>query len=108
VTERREPIWMSKQMTREEAIAFGKGTTWESMTDRQIVELQLFTQLSCVPFGRFHEALEKTLGRSVWTHELGSSNMRNVQDEFLGDRPAPTMEQIIGLLPQEKVIVVSP
>lgn len=101
-----EPIWFDEQMTREEAIAFAESGAWKNMTDKQLVEIQLFTQLTCYPFSRFHQAIEACLGRPVYIHELASSNLRNVQDEFLGDRPAPSLLDVIGLIPEEKRIVI--
>lgn len=101
-----EAIWPEPQMTEKQAIAFGNSEAWKTMTDRQIVELQLFTQRLCVPFDRFHQAIEVVLGRGVWTHEFGSAGMPGLQQEFLGNRQPPTMAEIIGMIPEEKRIVV--
>jgi hypothetical protein len=56
--------------------------------------------LMCV----FHEAVEKSLGRPVFTHEFGL-NYDGICDEFLGDKEPPTMNEILNLIPQEKLIV---
>ena len=58
-----------------------------------------------MPFGVFHEAVEKTLGRPVFTHELGL-NLVGLKAELLGLADAPTLEQVIALLPVERAIVV--
>lgn len=59
-----------------------------------------------MPFDMFHEAVEKTLGRPVFTHEF-AFNYPGLKDELMGTADAPTLEQIIALLPEGKTIVVS-
>jgi len=54
-----------KQLTEKEAIAFGEDKQWEPMTFRKRAEFQMLQDLLCMPFGVFHEAMEKTLGRPV-------------------------------------------
>jgi hypothetical protein len=58
-----------------------------------------------VPFEVFHEAIEKALGRPVWTHEFGL-NMEGLKKEFLGETPPPTMEEIMNLIPEEKRVII--
>lgn len=78
---------------------------WEEMTPVQIARFQMFEPKMCVPFSVFHEALEKALGRPVWTHEL-ALNHDGLKRELMGEEDAPTMEDIINLIPEEKRIVV--
>ena len=59
-----------KQLTKEQAIAFGENKCYEGMTYRQIAEFQMEQDKLCMPFNVFHEAIEKTLGRPVFTHEF--------------------------------------
>ena len=59
-----------KQLTKEQAIAFAENKCYENMTYRQIAEFQMEQDKLCMPFGVFHEAMEKTLGRPVFTHEF--------------------------------------
>gem|GEM_PF-5448199 len=59
-----------KKMTKEQAIKLSESEFWKKMTFRQIAEFQLFEPLLCVPFEIFHEAMEKTLNRPIFTHEL--------------------------------------
>jgi hypothetical protein len=61
---------VTHEMTEAEAIAFHDSKVWETWTDHQVVELQLFQSRLCVRFDRFHQAIEKVLGRPVWTHEF--------------------------------------
>lgn len=90
---------------KEAAIALAESKWWEGKTPREIVTFQLFTSELCMPFGKFHEAVEQALGRPVWTHEFAYPNL---PQEFLGGRPAPTMAEIIGLLPPDKVLLIQP
>jgi len=92
------------QLTKEQAIALYKGGEWRDWTDEEVVKVQLYQTRLCLPFDRFHAAIETVLGRSVWTHEfVGSDALRQ---EYEGIRPAPTMEEIIALLPHDKIFVI--
>ena len=93
-----------KQFTREQAIAFGENKLWEPLSYRERTALQLFQQKLCMPFDVFHEAIEKSLGRPVYTHEFAFID--SLRKEFLGEKPAPSFEEIIGLIPKGKLIVL--
>ncbi len=58
-----------------------------------------------MPFPVFHEALEKAVGRPVWTHEFGL-NLDGLKREMLGAAPAPTFEEIVALVPVEHRIII--
>lgn len=94
-----------KQLTREQAIAFGENKLYEGMTFRQIAEFQIEQRKLCVPFDVFHEAMEKTLGRPVYTHEFAF--MDELKKELYGEKEAPTLEEIINLIPAEKRVILS-
>ena len=94
-----------KQMTKEQAIKFHDLELWKDMTDSQIAELQLLQDRLLVPFTVFHKAIETSLNRPVFTHEFGL-NREGLLKELLGESKTPTLEEIIGLLPKEKTIVV--
>jgi hypothetical protein len=100
-----ENIWAKDQFTKEQAISFHDSGVWKNWTNEQIVRLQLFQKKLCIPFDRFHEAIEKVLGRPVFTHEFGM-NYEGIVMEYLGERPTPTFEEIINLIPAEKRIVI--
>lgn len=91
-------------MTKDEALAKAATKWWETATHREIAEFQLNEPLLCCPFGVFHEAVEKTLGRPVWTHEFAHQDLLRV--ELAGNAPAPTMEMIVNQLPADRTIVV--
>ena len=88
------------------AMALAETTWWEGRTDREIAEFQMLTDELCVPFSRFHEALEKTLGRPVFTHEMGL-NADGLRAELFDGAPAPSFEAILDLIPEEKRIIVT-
>lgn len=94
-------------LTREQAVAMYEGGWWIGMAARDIAMFQLHERLLCMPFDAFHRAVEKALGRPVYTHEFGL-DMDGLRRELLGDRPAPTFEEILDLLPAEKRVVIDP
>ena len=93
-----------KQLTKEEAIAFAKNKCYEGLTMRQIAEFQMEQKRLCVPFEVFHEAIEKTLGRPVYTHEFAFVD--ELKKELYGEKEAPSLEDILNLIPKEKLIVL--
>lgn len=97
---------MMNSLGKDKAIELANTHWWESATHREIAEFQLFTTELCCPFTIFHEAVEKSLGRPVFTHEFGSNGYNNLVLEFLGVRKAPSLDDIINLLPEKNRIVL--
>ena len=93
-----------RQFTKEQAVKIYKSGIWKDMTFKQLVDLQLFQNLLCIPFDKFHEAMEKVLNRSVWTHEFAF--FEDLEKEYLGKKEKPTFEEIINLIPKEKRIIL--
>lgn len=91
-------------LTKDQAIAIAESRVWEGWTFEERVRFQLFEDLLCMPFSVFHEAIEKELGRPVWTHEFAF--VEGLRDEWAGKRGKPTMDEIIALIPPEKLIIV--
>jgi len=58
-----------------------------------------------MPFNVFHEAVEKTLNRPVYTHELGL-NQKGIIQELFNNKKPPTFEEILNLIPKEKQILI--
>lgn len=94
-----------EQLTKEQAIALHDSKAWEAWTPDEIVKFQLFQSFLAVPFDKFHEALEAVLGRPVFTHEL-ELNYDGIVAEYLKEKPAPTFEEVINLIPEEKRIII--
>jgi len=96
---------MGQSIGKENAILLAKTEWWETRAPREIVGFQLFVDELCMPFDKFHEAVEAAIGRPVWTHEFGV-NVEGLKGEFLGKKPAPTIDEIMGLIPEEKRIPI--
>lgn len=90
---------------KEKAKELASTNWWELCSHREIAEFQLFTKELVCPFEVFHKAVEESLNRPVWTHEFGL-NYEGICKEFLGERTAPTMREIIDLIPEEKRLIV--
>ena len=56
-------------MTLEEAIAKAESLWYEGKSPQEIVEFQLYKDRLCMPLELYQEAVEKVLGRPVFTHE---------------------------------------
>lgn len=93
-----------RQLTEQEAIAFFNSDEWKAWDHEQIVKLQLFQDRLCIPFDRFHEAVEAVLGRPVWTHEFAFQD--GLIQEYFGTKPTATIQEIIDLIPKTKQIVI--
>lgn len=89
---------------KERAIELYDSGWWKGKSPEEICDVQLFTAELCMPFGEFQKAMQEALGRPVWTHEFAFWD--DLVKEYLGDKPAPTFEQIVGLLPPEKTVVI--
>lgn len=94
-----------KQLTMDEAIALFESGEWKNWTSQQRAVFQIVQHKLCMPFGEFHKAVEQTLGRPVYTHEFGL-NREALQRELAGTAGAPSMEEIIALLPADKTILL--
>lgn len=93
-------------LSEESAIKLGESGFWKDMTYRERAGFQMFEERLCMPFAVFHEAVEKSLGRPVFTHEFGL-NWGGLQDELLGEADPPSLQDILALIPEEKRIVVT-
>ena len=91
---------------KEKAIKLYETEWWKEKTYQEIAKFQLFTTELCCPFDVFHEAVEKSLDRPVFTHEFGL-NYDGICKEFLGGKPAPSLTEILSLLPSDKTIVIN-
>lgn len=90
-----------KSIGRSRARALFETEWWHGRTAAEIAKFQLFTTELCLPFSLFHRALEVTLGRPIWIHEFGFSAEALAQ-ELLGERDAPTLAEILDLLPADQ------
>lgn len=78
---------------------------YNKLSDYEKVKFQLFEPLLCMPFDAFHHAVENVLGRPVFTHEFGL-NLEGLKEEFLGESPSPTPEEIMNLILENNRVIV--
>ena len=95
------------QLTKEQAIEFAESKAWEGMNLRQRAEFQILQNKLCMPFDVFHEAVEKTLQRPVYSHEFGNCGRNGLVAELFGGKEPPTLQEIIEMIPAEKRIIIS-
>ena len=93
-----------KQLTEEQAKAFYDNKCYEGMSYMDIAKFQIEQERLCVPFSLFHEAIEKALGRPVFTHEFMFAD--GLRKELYGEKEPPTFEDICALIPKEKLILI--
>lgn len=96
-----------KKLTKEQAIEFHESGAWKNWTLDQVFWFQWPQDRLCVPMDVYHKAVEKVFGRPVFTHELGENNRENMIAELEG-KPSPTLDEIIALLPADKVYLLNP
>lgn len=96
---------MKNSIGKEKAIELYKSEWWKGKSNRDIAGFQLFVKELCCPFSVFHEAVEKSLNRPVYTHEFGL-NLDGIIEEFLGQKKAPTLMEIMDLIPADKRLIV--
>jgi hypothetical protein len=59
---------------------YGENKWWLSTDLKTIGYYQLFEDVLVVDFSKFHEGIEKLLGRPIWTHEFGL-NLNKVRED---------------------------
>lgn len=91
-----------KQMTKKAAIRFFDNKGWIFLNERKRAELQINQDLLCMPFDIFHSAIEKTIGRSIFTHEFGSKGCVGLKKELFEGKAPPTFIEIMDLIPEDK------
>jgi hypothetical protein len=91
-------------MNKEQAIAKAETKWWVEKTFKEIVDFQLYETRLCMPFDKFHEAVEKMLNRPVFTHEF--ADYKSLQEEYEGKRKYQGLtESIDRVIPKDKPII---
>ena len=93
------------QLTEFQARRFAESGSWKILNQRQRALFQLQQDKLCMPFVEFHKAIEQELGRPVYTHEFGL-NRWGLLKEVVGEVDPPSLDEILGLLSQDKRIIV--
>ena len=92
-------------LTRKEALMLAQAEFWKDMTDEHRARFQLWARRCCMPLHVFQTALERTLGRDVYTHEM--TDFEGLTAELDGERPAPTIDEILAMIPAGRRVIVS-
>lgn len=91
-------------LTKSQALRLYESGFWNDMKAQDIARFQLFEDRLCMPFDVFQQAMQETLGRSVCTHEFASPDL--LRSELLGERDAPSFQEILALIPEDKLILL--
>lgn len=95
-------------MTQEEAVTMADSKWWESVPLKDAAHFQLFEDRLVMPFDLFQKGVEELLGRPVWTHEFAfAKDAGGLREQAQGKATAPTMQQILDLIPEEKRYVIN-
>lgn len=93
-----------KQLTSEQAKQIYASRVWETWSIEKTAKFQLYQDCLCVPWSVFQNAVSDVLDRPVYTHEF--ANPDNLRREMEGILGKPTMQEIIDMLPKDKVILI--
>jgi hypothetical protein len=93
-----------KQLTKNQAITLFESGAWKRWSNDKLVWFQLNQNCLCVDWGHFRGAIESVLGREVYSHEFGV-NRQGLIDEFKGIVAPPSLDDIISMIPMEKIII---
>ena len=94
-----------RQLSEREAIDFYNAGIWRGWSLKEVARFQLFQRRVCVPSDLFHKAVGELLGRPVYNHEFADAE--RLRQEYLVNALPPTMDEIIAMLPEEKVVMVN-
>ena len=92
---------MSSRLSRAAAVALYDSGFWRFLNAEERACLQLKEDRMCMPFSVFHAAVEVCLQRRV--HVTEYLRPGSLLKELAGDGPGPRMEDILELVPQEKL-----
>lgn len=93
-----------KQLTEKEAIALAKTGWWKKKDSYSIALFQLQQRKLCMNISDFHKAVGEALNRPVYNHELAKSDL--LLQELLGEREAPSFNDILCMIPEDKLMIV--
>ncbi len=100
---------MTRELTGDEAKTLFESGWWKVMDETEAARLQLHQDRLCMPFGDFHDAMEKLLGRPVFTHEFAGRAALIAEAD--GKRDAPlsplhSLGEIVGPERAAQAIVI--
>ena len=75
------------EISKEKAIELFNSKIWKDWDDEKKFLFQINQSRLCMPFDVFHEAVEKVLGRPVYTHEFATPRPggmgTNLMEEYI-------------------------
>jgi hypothetical protein len=86
----------------ETAIALYQSGWWRERPAKEVALFQLQTAELSLPFSEFGRVLKEATGRYVTKYEL--SQPESLIAEIMGERPAPTHEELAQLLALEQFV----
>ena len=92
------------ELTKDQAIVLAESGFWKDMNALDIAVFQSNNELLCMPFEVYHEAMNEALERPVFTHEFADTD--SLLKELMGEKPQPSFQEIMDMIPSEKRIVV--
>ena len=93
------------ELTEKEALALYESGFWEDLSLEERAKFQILEPRLCMPFSVYHEAVEKTLGRPVFTYEL-AMDQGGIKAELFEGKEPPTLTEILNMIPKEKRIAL--
>lgn len=92
---------MSSRLSRNQAAALYDSQFWRFLNAEERARFQLTEDRLCMPFPVFQQAVEICLNRRVGVVEY--LRPRLLLDELSGSVPAPSVEDILELVPPENL-----
>lgn len=78
----------------------------ESMTREQRAKaLRQIPEKLEIEFAKIHQRVEELVGRPVFTHEMGTSGMANLEHEILTGH-VPSLGGVLAKIPDDKSVIV--
>ncbi len=93
-------------ITEKQAIKLYESKFWEEMSYEERAKFQISEKRLCMPFDIFQEAVEKHIGRPVFTHEFGLNYDGIKREIYYENLTPPPFEEIINLIPKDKRIIL--
>lgn len=92
-----------EQFTEAQAIAIYKSGIWQDMTAKQICDMQLLQNRTCVPLDILHDAMNSCLGRPITNLELFTQRSALTQ-EYILKNGQPVDEEVMAILADNQII----
>ncbi len=93
-------------LTKEQSIKFCELEMYKFMSAREKAEFQVSQKMLCMPFPIYQDAMEISLGRPVMMHEFAYPEL--LKSELFGEKPAPSLSEILELIPDDKRWILIP